>query len=148
MVINLEWNSCYCVVLCGYELGVNFCECMDFKMNGLGICKYIEWVLYKLYYIYGNKQYFCKLFLEWQYSLVYLVYGEEWCLWFCLGGEEVYVFGKLARQYFDEDGVLYEYVYLDFDQFLEQVQAVFFFFWCYLDVLDFIIQKWVDVWWG
>ncbi len=143
-VINPERNSRYRVALRGHEPGVNFCECMDFKTNGLGTCKHIEWALHKLYHTYGNKQHFRKPSPERQYSSVYLAYGEERRLRLRLGGEEAHALGKLARQYFDEDGVLYEHAYLDFDQFLEQAQAVSSSFRCYPDALDFIIQKRAD----
>jgi ERCC4-related helicase len=143
-VINPERNSRYRVALRGQVPGVNFCECMDFKTNGLGTCKHIEWALHKLYHTYGNKQHFRKPPPERQYSSVYLEYGEERRLRLRLGGEEAKALGKLARQYFDEDGILYEYAYLDFDKFLEQAQAVSSSFRCYPDALDFVIQKRAD----
>jgi len=143
-VINPERNSRYRVALRGHEPGGNFCECMDFKTNGLGTCKHIEWALHKLYHTYGNKQHFRKPPPERQYSSIYLEYGEERRLRLRLGGEEAQALSKLARRYFDEDGVLYEHAYLDFDQFLEQAQAVSSSFRCYPDALDFIIQKRAD----
>lgn len=143
-VINPERNSRYRMALRGQEPGGNFCECMDFKTNGLGTCKHIEWALHKLYHTYGNKQHFRKPPPERQYSSVYLEYGEKRQLRLRLGGEEAETLGKLAKQYFDEDGVLYEHAYLEFDQFLEQAQAVSPSFRCYPDALDYIILKRAD----
>lgn len=144
VVLNPERNSRYRVALRGQEPGDNFCECMDFKTNGLGTCKHIEWALHKLYHTYGNKQHFRKPPPERHYSSVYLEYGAERRLRLRLGGEEAAALNKLAKGYFDEDGVLYEHAYLDFDQFLEQAQAISPSFRCYTDALDFVIQKRAD----
>ncbi|TXB67956.1 DEAD/DEAH box helicase [Phaeodactylibacter luteus] len=143
-VINPERNSRYRVALRGQEPGVNFCECMDFKTNGLGTCKHIEWALHKLYHTYGNKQHFRKPPPERQYSSVYLEYGEERRLRLRLGGEEAEALEILSRGYFDGDGVLYEHAYLEFDQFLEKAKAISSTFRCYADALDFVIQKRAD----
>lgn len=143
-VINPERNSRYRVALRGQEPGDNFCECMDFKTSGLGTCKHIEWALHKLYHTYGNKQHFRKPPPERQYSSVYLEYEETRRLRLRLGGEEAEALGKLAKQYFDEDGVLYEQAYLDFDQFLEKAKYISPSFRCYPDALDYIILKRAD----
>ncbi|MEQ8702991.1 MAG: DEAD/DEAH box helicase [Phaeodactylibacter sp.] len=143
-VINPERNSHYRVALRGQEPGGNFCECMDFKTNALGTCKHIEWALHKLYNTHGNKQHFRKPPPARNYSSVYLEYGEERRLRLRLGGEEAEALQKLAQDYFDEAGVLYEYAYPDFDQFLEKARGLAPAFRCYPDVLDFVIQKRAD----
>ncbi len=143
-VINPERNSRYRVALRGQEPGHNYCECMDFKTNGLGTCKHIEWALHKLYHTYGNKQHFRKPPPERHYSSVYLEYGEARRLRLRLGGEEAEALKKLAKGYFDEAGVLYEHAYLEFDQFLEKAKAISSTFRCYTDALDFVIQKRAD----
>jgi superfamily II DNA or RNA helicase len=146
VVVNPERNSRYRVALRGQERGHNYCECMDFKTNGLGTCKHIEWALHKLYHTYGNKQHFRQPPPERHYSSVYLEYGEEQRLRLRLrlGGEEAEALGELAKGYFDEDGVLYEHAYLNFDQFLEKAKAISPTFRCYADALDFVIQKRAD----
>ena len=144
VVVNPEQNSRYRVALRGQEPGHNYCECMDFKTSGLGTCKHIEWALHKLYHTYGNKQHFRKPPPERHYSSVYLEYGEERRLRLRLGGEEAAALAELAKGYFDEDGVLYEHAYLNFDQFLEKAKAISPTFRCYADALDFVIQKRAD----
>ena len=144
VVVNSERSRRYRMALRGQEPGHNFCECMDFKTNGLGTCKHIEWALQKLYHTYGNKQHFRKPPPERHYSSVSLEYGEKRRLRLRLGGEDAEALKALAKPYFDEDGMLYDHAYLDFDQFLEQAKAISSSFRCYPDALDFIIQKRAD----
>ena len=48
VVSNPESNSRYKVAIRSGDYSMNFCECMDFKTNGLGSCKHIEAVLLRI----------------------------------------------------------------------------------------------------
>ncbi len=144
IVGNPERNSTYRLAIRGQEIGDNFCECLDFRTNGLGTCKHIEWALHKLENTYGNKQHFRKPPPERTYSSVYLEYGETRQVRLRIGQEAAEELTDLAKNYFDEDQYLHEYAYLDFDQFLEKAKSIAPTFRCYPDVLDFVIQKRAD----
>ncbi len=144
IVGNPERNSTYRVALRSKEVGDNFCECLDFRTNGLGTCKHIEWALHKLEHTYGNKQHFRKPPPGRTYSSVYLEYGESRKVRLRIGTEEAKEISRLAKSFFDEQHYLYDHAYLEFDQFLEQVRAITPSFRCYPDVLDFVIQKRAD----
>jgi len=47
-VFNPVSGNTYKVAIRSYEFGANFCSCPDFKINDLGTCKHIEYVLLKL----------------------------------------------------------------------------------------------------
>ncbi len=143
-VANPEQRTAYRVALRGKEPGDNFCECYDFRTNTLGTCKHIEWALYKLYNTYGNKQHFKKPPPERAYSSVYLEYGRERSVRLRLGTDHREALSQLAEDYFEEEGVLRADRYLQFDDFLEQAQAIAPSFRCYPDALDFIIQERAD----
>ncbi len=140
-VSNPGRNTAYHLALRGKEPGDNFCSCPDFRTNGLGTCKHIEWVLHKLQHTYGNKQHFKKPPPERAYSSVYLHYGEERSLRLRIGTEQAEALRELAGTYFDEEGVLYPYAYLEFEKFLDAARRLSPDFRCYPDALDFIIQK-------
>lgn len=144
IVSNPERNSSYRLALRGQELGDNFCSCLDFRTNGLGTCKHIEWALHKLYHTYGNKQHFRTPPPERPYSSVYLEYGEQRRIRLRIGSEAQEDLTQLAKAYFDETGVLYDAAYLEFDQFLNKARALSPEFRCYPDALDFVIQKRAD----
>jgi superfamily II DNA or RNA helicase len=145
VVSNAARNSAYRVALRGKEPGSNFCECLDFKVSGLGTCKHIEWALHQLENTRGNKQYFRKPQVERAYSSVYLHYGDQRrTLRIRIGTEQREAFEVLAGQYFDEEGVFWEHAYLDFDNFLRQARTLSPDFRCYPDVMDWVLQKRAD----
>ena len=47
-IYNPATKNTYKVAIRSSEPGLNFCSCMDFKTNGLGTCKHIEYVLHKI----------------------------------------------------------------------------------------------------
>ncbi|MCB0547132.1 MAG: DEAD/DEAH box helicase family protein [Phaeodactylibacter sp.] len=140
-VSNPERNTTYRLALRSKEPGDNFCSCLDFRTNGLGTCKHIEWALHKLSHTYGNKQHFKKPPPERAYSSVYLHYGEERTLRLRIGTDQEEAFRELARGYFDEEGALYPHAYLEIDKFLDAARQLSPDFRCYPDALDFVIQK-------
>ena len=140
-VSNAESNTAYRLALRGKEPGDNFCSCLDFRTNGLGTCKHIEWALHKLYHTYGNKQHFKKPPPERDYTSVFLHYGEERSLCLRIGTEQAEAFQELAKGYFDEEGVLFPHAYLEIDKFLDAARQLSPDFRCYPDALDFVIQK-------
>lgn len=81
----------------------NFCSCPDFKVNGLGTCKHIEYVLYSLLKykkyqkIYNNPP-------RTEYSSLSVDYGNERNIWF--KKHDPFVKFENEDEYFDKDGYL------------------------------------------
>lgn len=74
-VYNPESDKEYKVAIRSYEFGENFCSCPDFKINELGTCKHIEFVLKQLKDNPANDIYWVKGFLR-SYSSISLKYGK------------------------------------------------------------------------
>ncbi|MBX2876526.1 MAG: DEAD/DEAH box helicase [Saprospiraceae bacterium] len=141
IIHNATRNSNYRLALRGQEVGQNYCSCFDFRVSGLGTCKHIEWALFKLANTYGNKQYFRKPPPEQKYTSVFIHYGESRTVRIRIGTEQAEAFSLLAETFFDKEGVLFPYAYLEFDRFLHKAQAISSTFRCYSDVLEFVVQK-------
>ena len=124
----------YKVVYRGRNSMWNYCSCMDFKTSQLGTCKHLEavklWVKKK------------KVHREQpSYSSVYIDYKGPRSVKIRFGETCNDIFKRLAKDYFDGDGVLREEAYDKFDIFLHAAKAIDENFRCYGDALDFIISK-------
>jgi superfamily II DNA or RNA helicase len=139
-IYNPATKNTYKVAIRSSEPGLNFCSCMDFKTNGLGTCKHIEYILYK---INKNRQKAKLLQAGYQphYTSVYVQYGQERKVRLRIGTEKASEFGQLAKAYFDAAGILKETGYAQIEKFLEKAHALHPDFRCYTDALDFILEK-------
>lgn len=139
-VFNPESKSAYRVAIRSQKPGKNFCACMDFKTNGLGTCKHIEFVLYQL----GNKRGYRKYFKETPnqtYSSVYLSYAPERRVLIRIGTEGHAEMTQASTGYFDKNAVLQDDQYAFFDQFLARARIINPEFRCYEDAMEFVLQQ-------
>ncbi|MCF6358529.1 MAG: SWIM zinc finger domain-containing protein, partial [Draconibacterium sp.] len=76
LVYNPKSEKEYKVAIRSYEFGLNFCSCPDFRINGLGTCKHIEYVLHKLKEDKSNNKEWKKGYKT-MHSSISLKYGNE-----------------------------------------------------------------------
>jgi len=76
LVYNPKSDREYKVAVRDYQFGMNFCSCPDFKVNGPGTRKHIEFVLKQLKDNHANDIHWLKGYQR-TYSSVSLKYGEK-----------------------------------------------------------------------
>lgn len=135
-VVNATTRNKYKVVYRGQDSIWNYCSCMDFKTSQLGTCKHLEavkmWTKNKRKKIHKEAP---------DYSSVYLSYVGPRCVKIRLGEDPEGVLAALAREYFDENGVIREETYGKFEMFLHAAKTVDPNFRCYDDALDYIVEQ-------
>ena len=139
MVYNPESGNKYKVAIRDYEFGMNFCSCPDFKKNGLGTCKHIEFVLNQLKNDIGNDKYWQQGYQR-TYSSVSLKYGEERKVLLRIGTEKSDEIAQVAESYFDKNNNLKPEAYQYFGEFIDAVRKISNDFRVYQDALDYIID--------
>ncbi len=139
MVYNPLSVNKYKVAIRDYEFGMNFCSCPDFKKNGLGTCKHIEYVLKQLKENKENDKYW-KIGYQPAYSSVSLKYGEERKVFLRIGRDNAEEINEIAKDYFDENNFLKPEAFQYFGEFIDAVRKINNDFRVYQDALDFIID--------
>lgn len=139
-IYNPETDKTYKVAIRSKHEKINFCNCLDFKTNGLGTCKHIEYIKQHIESRAINRQVFESNYIP-PYSSVYLEYSEERKIKFRIGTENKEEFEKLTKNYFDKNFELKESGYKQFDVFLKEAKKIHNDFRCYDDALSFIIEK-------
>jgi len=139
LVTNPQSGGEYRVAIRGLGLGDNYCSCPDFSVNTLGTCKHIEWTLVHLQKKKGAKSAFARGFRP-AYSEIYLRYGARREVIFRPGTQCPTSLVRLARTYFDKQGILPPKRYQAFDAFLKQATRDTHEVRCYEDTLAFIAQ--------
>ncbi len=139
-IYNPETDKTYKVAIRSKHEKINFCNCLDFKTNGLGTCKHIEYIKQHIESRAINRQVFESNYIP-PYSSVYLEYSEERKIKFRIGTENKEEFEILAKNYFDKNYELKESGYKQFDVFLKEAKKIQNDFRCYDDALSFIIEK-------
>ena len=140
-VVNKATNNAYKVAIRSTDDSKNFCECLDFKTNRLGVCKHISATLHHLSGIHGSKKAFKEGSFEPTYSSVYLDYRNGRQIKIRIGEENKSDYTKLAHQYFDENNNLKPASFPIFEIFLEEAKKINKRFRCYADALDFVIAE-------
>lgn len=133
-VENPAKRNAYKVVYRGKDSIWNYCSCMDFKTSQLGTCKHLEAV--KLWTKHKRKQ-----TDEPTYSSVYIDYKGPRRVKIRFGEGNGEILKRLAKDYFDEEGVMREEAFAKFDVFLQAAKAIDEGFRCYDDALDYIIEQ-------
>ena len=135
-VENPKTRQQYKVVYRGAKSPWNYCSCMDFKTSRLGTCKHIEAV--KLW-IRGKKQ---KVRQEIPaYTSVYLDYKVGRQVRIRIGSEHREEYERIAKGFFDADGVLLPKAYRNIQKFIREAKAIDDNFRFYQDALDHIIDQ-------
>lgn len=133
---NFATRNTYKVVYRGMDSVWNYCSCLDFKTAQLGTCKHLEavklWIKEKRKKVYQDAP---------AYSSVYVNYKGQRCIKIRFGEDHAEMLERLAKDYFDENGVIREDAYGKFDVFLQAAKAIDKNFRCYDDALDFILEK-------
>jgi SNF2 family DNA or RNA helicase len=132
-------STSYKVAIRGGNYVMDFCECMDFKTNGLGTCKHIEAVLLKSKIAVNSIDKGIDEFGK-TYTSVYLKYGKTREVKIRIGTEHRDEFAQLAANYFDNEKVLQPLSYYSFEKFLEEASAIDSSFRCYPDAMEYIID--------
>ncbi len=139
-VFNPLSGKTYKVAIRSDEFGDNFCSCPDFKITELGTCKHIEYVLKQLKANPANNKYWEKGYAR-PYSSLTLKYGRERKVALRTGTVHREEILRLARDYFDENGILQEEKYEDLIFFIEKARQYDPAFKVYPDALDFILDQ-------
>ena len=139
-IYNPETDKTYKVAIRSKSEKINFCNCLDFKTNGLGTCKHIEYIKQHIESRAINRQVFASNYIA-TYSSVYLEYSEVRKIKLRIGTENKREFETLAKDYFDKNYELKESAYKLFDVFLNDARNIQNDFRCYDDALAFIIDK-------
>lgn len=139
-VTNNATNNSYKVAIRSADDSQNFCECLDFKTNRLGVCKHISATMQYLSKIHGSKKAFKDGFQP-HYSSVYLDYRNGREIKIRVGLEQHDAYVALAKTYFDQNFVLKPASLSVFELFLEEANKLSNSFRCYPDALDFVIAE-------
>ncbi len=136
-VFNPESEKTYKVSIRDNISSFNFCSCPDFKINSLGTCKHIEYVLfnllkYKKYQKYfGNRQ-------NHEYSSLSILYGHKRLI--RLKKADSGIQFENEKTYFDEQGYLLPGMISRLDCFIQDTIRTDQEFRVYPDVFEFIDQ--------
>ena len=138
-VYNPESKITYKVALRSKDNSANFCECGDFKTNGLGTCKHIEAVFFfidtKL-----DRSHLLRNDYNPPYTSVYLDYRGERKVKIRIGSENTDEFQILTKKYFDSEKILPGESFDVFNEIIQQGKIINENFRCYDDALSFIIE--------
>lgn len=135
-VVNAATRSEYKVVYRGKDSQWNYCSCYDFKTSQLGTCKHMEAV--KLWVRKKRKK---VQVAGPDYSSVYIDYKGPRRVKIRIGDHGREMLERLAKDYFDELGVLREDAYARFDVFVQAAKAIAPDFRCYDDALDYVLER-------
>lgn len=140
VVYNPETKLTYKVALRSKDNSANFCECGDFKTNGLGTCKHIE-AVFRYIDTVLNKSHLLSNGYNPTYTSIFLDYRGDRKVKIRIGSENKEEFQILAGKYFDSNKILPENTYEVFNEIIREGKAINESFRCYPDALSFIIEK-------
>lgn len=139
-VLNFETKNTYKVSIRSAKESINFCECLDFKTNGLGICKHISAVFHQLDQIRGAKKAFQTGYFP-PYTSIFLDYTNGRKVKIRIGTQKSEAYQLIAEKFFDQNYILKSAAYAVFEIILEECHKIDSGFRCYPDALDFVIEK-------
>jgi superfamily II DNA or RNA helicase len=140
IVRNPETKNNYRVAIRSRDDSANFCSCMDYKTNRLGVCKHIAYVLDKLENKRGNKKHLKSGYRQ-PHSSIYLDYRDGRKIKLSIGTTEQEAFLKLADRYFDPTLVIKPEGFPIFEKILEEARSIHDGFRCYDDALEFVLSR-------
>ena len=139
-VFNPETKLSYKVALRSKDNAANFCECNDFKTNGLGTCKHIESVFHHIRNKPGKEHFLDKPYNQ-AYTSIYLDYRLGRKVRIRIGTENREDYMAFADQYFDNQQILRPKEFVNFSQIINQAYAISENFRCYPDALEHILEN-------
>lgn len=138
-VFNPDTKQSYKVALRSKDNSANFCECNDFKTNGLGTCKHIESVLHYINNKLNRANLLDKPYQQ-SYTSVYLDYRKGRKVSIRIGTENTDEYKTLAKKYFDGQSILKESEYLNFNEIIAQGININDNFRCYPDAMEHVLE--------
>ena len=143
-VTNPSSGGVYRVAIRSEAAGVNYCSCPDYAINTLGTCKHIEFTLATLLRRKkGARTAFARGYRP-PFSEVYLRYGLKREVVFSPATDCPEALQKLARKYFNDQGLLEPEAYGLFDTFLCEASRIArkesHELRCYEDTIGFVAQ--------
>jgi SNF2 family DNA or RNA helicase len=139
-VYNPETKLSYKVALRSSDNSANFCECNDFKTNGLGTCKHIESVFHYICNKLNKGEMLDKQYHQ-AYTSIYLDYRKGRKIRIRIGTENTTEFKALAKKYFDDEHSLNESEFANFNEIIAQASAINESFRCYPDALAHVLEQ-------
>ncbi len=136
-VFNLETNRSYKVSIRDNISSYNYCSCPDFKINTLGTCKHIEFVLLHLLRYKKNQKYFGHK-QKHDYSSLSILYGHK--RFIRLKKADTGIQYQNEDAFFDNQGYLLPGMISKVDGFIKKVVRSDPEFRIYPDVFEFINQ--------
>jgi len=136
-VFNPESGKTYKVSIRDNISSFNFCSCPDFKINTLGICKHIEFVLLSLLKYKKNRKYFGSE-QQHDYSSLSILYGHERLIRLKKADADNHL--ENEQTYFDKQGYLLPGKISTLNCFIKDVIKTDPKFRVYPDVFEFINQ--------
>jgi superfamily II DNA or RNA helicase len=134
-VFNPESDKTYKVSVRDNQSSHDFCSCPDFKINGLGTCKHVEYVLAELKRLKKNQKFF-KGAHDPEYSSLSIYYGKERRI--RLKKARLTTFDGADESIFDSDGFLLHGMTGQLESFIAATTAIDPTFRVYPDVLDYL----------
>ena len=136
-VFNPESEKTYKVSIRDNTSSFHFCSCPDFKINTLGTCKHIEYVLFNLLKYKKNQKYFGNR-QNHEYSSLSILYGHERLIRLKKADSDIQF--ENEKTYFDEQGYLLPGMISRLDCFIKDTGTTDTEFRVYPDVFEFIDQ--------
>ena len=136
-VFNPETGKTYKVSIRDNVSSYNYCSCPDFKINTLGTCKHIEYVLFKLLRYKKYQKYFTQLQPN-NYSSLSILYGHD--RYIRLKKADSCHEYENEEKYFDDQGYLLPGMIYELDSFIKSVVKTDPSFRIYPDVFEYITQ--------
>ncbi|MEA3480240.1 MAG: DEAD/DEAH box helicase [Bacteroidota bacterium] len=136
-VSNPETGKTYKVSIRDNVKSYNYCSCPDFKVNTLGTCKHVEYVLFKLLRYKKYQKYYARSQPN-NYSSLSILYGHERQIRL----KKAYNSSEYENEekYFDDQGFLFPGMIYELDSFIRSVVETDPSFRIYPDVFEYISQ--------
>jgi hypothetical protein len=138
-VTNPQSKRTYSVMIRGPRLGENRCECPDYRVNTLGTCKHIEYVVGRIESTLKGRRALVAGCVP-KTSEVWLQYGFKRQVVITVARPVPRGFLALVERFFDRAGVLRPERYRDFGEFLAQAVQLDPRFTYRSEVLDFLVE--------
>ena len=122
-VKNPDTGNTYKVALRSRDDSNNYCSCMDYKTNRLGVCKHIGFVQHKLENKRGMKR-ILKAGCDKAHSSIYLDYRNGRQVKLSIGSENKEAFEKLAQTFFDKNLELTKDGFSKFEKILAEAKKI------------------------